>query len=127
MLSQEFQRYVPAQWQDGGLVTALPRKPGKASTLLRKAEKWKNAVMIGAVALSCVAGGATSQQVLFTPPAAAGFSRTVIGTAASEPVFMPTTAQFDISPEYWPQLVQRIKLWRPLPPDDEGPDIEPAI
>lgn len=127
MLDQEFQRYVPAQWQDGGLVvTAARRKPSKA-TILRKAEKWKNAVLVGAVALSCVVGGATSQQVLFTPPMVAGLSRTVVGTAPSEPVFMRATTQFDISPEYWPKLAQTIKHWRPLPPDDEGPDIEPAI
>jgi hypothetical protein len=127
MLSQEFQRYVPAQWQDGGLVTTAPRKPSQASFLLRKAEKWKNGILVGAVALSCIVGGTTSQQILFIPPVVAGLSRTVVGTGASEPVFMRTTAHFDVSPEYWANLAHRIKQWRPLPPDSEGPDIEPAI
>jgi hypothetical protein len=126
MLREDFGRYVPDEWQDGGLVKAVSPKSSTASRILRKAEKWKAALTVGAFAFSAVVGGSLTGQFFFHVPEASAMRRTVIG-AVTERNFVPTTAQFEVSPHYWLKLVERIKAWRPLPPDDDGPDLEPAI
>lgn len=127
MLNQEFEQYAPQQWQDDGIVKVAPRRSRKAPPVLRKAEKWRGAVMVGAVAFVALIGGMTSQELLFIPAGPRGLSGTLIGTQATEHRFVQTTQQFEVSPEYWLKLVQTIRCWEPLPPDDTGPDLEPAI
>jgi hypothetical protein len=125
MSRDTFASFQPAQWQEEGLVTALPvsdQGKGSAQKVVRRMEKWVAATSM-AVALS-TAFVAIPTSTSFIATSASGVSkRIILGTEKSA---NKTVAGAEVPANYWSDLAKEVSSWPRLSTnanyEDDGPE-----